>query len=399
MLRFPVPLRIVAALLLAISSADFAAAQESRTAIVAAAQAEKARTLAPYVPNRAERALVTLQREMLQDPSGFYPLFASVYSGGGFTLGGGYRRFYGDRTHADVKGLYSLQNYKLFEVSSDSWGHADGRVNLHVRAGWRDATQIAFSGVGMDTPEDAANFRMKQAYTAGELTTRPARWIRAGASVAYEDFSLESGTGETPSIETVFTAATAPGLGDNPAYLHTTASAGIDTRTSPGYARRGGLLALTYHNYADRQDAFSFDRLDAEVVQHVPILRETWVLSLHGLLQTTLDDADSVPYFLLPALGGGSSLRGYSGWRFRDRTSLLMSGEFRWIPNRMAIDMAIFYDVGKVTPRFHDLSFSGLASDVGFGIRFHGPLATPLRLDIAKSREGVQLVFGGSAAF
>jgi hypothetical protein len=399
MLRFPVPLRVIAALLLVVSSADVAAAQESRTAIIAAAQAEKARTLAPYVPNRAERALVTLQREMLQDPSGFYPLFASVYSGGGFTLGGGYRRFYGDRTHADVKGLYSLQNYKLFEVSSDSWGHADGRVNLHVRAGWRDATAIAFSGLGMDTPEDAANFRMQQAYAGGELTTRPARWVRAGAGVSYEDFSLESGAGDTPSIETVFTTATAPGLGVNPAYLHTTASAGIDTRTSPGYARRGGLLALTYHNYADRQDAFSFDRLDAEVVQHVPILRETWVLSLHGLVQTTLDDADSVPYFLLPALGGGSSLRGYSGWRFRDRTSLLMSGEFRWIPNRMALDMAIFYDVGKVTPRFHDLSFSGLASDVGFGIRFHGPLATPLRLDIAKSREGVQLVFGGSAAF
>ena len=44
---------------------------------------------------------MTLQREFLQDPNGFYPLFGSVYSGGGFTLGAGYRRFYGDRTHAD----------------------------------------------------------------------------------------------------------------------------------------------------------------------------------------------------------------------------------------------------------------------------------------------------------
>ena len=50
-----------------------------------------------------------LEREFLEDPSGFYPFFGSVYSGGGFTLGAGYRRFYGDRTHADVKGLYSLK--------------------------------------------------------------------------------------------------------------------------------------------------------------------------------------------------------------------------------------------------------------------------------------------------
>ena len=67
----------------------------------------------------------------------------------------------------------------------------------------------------------------------------------------------------------------------------------------------------------------------------MPILRENWVISLHGLLQTTLDDDDTVPYFLLPSLGSGSTLRGYSSWRFRDRHSLLMSGEWRWIPNRL----------------------------------------------------------------
>ena len=93
-----------------------------------------------------------MEREFLQDPNGLYPYFGSVYSGGGFTLGAGYRQFYGDRTHADLKGLYSLKNYKLFELSTDSWGHADGRLDLHARAGWRDATQVAFYGLGMTTP-------------------------------------------------------------------------------------------------------------------------------------------------------------------------------------------------------------------------------------------------------
>ena len=373
--------------------------QNSRAAAIAAEQAEKAKALQPYTPNAVERRIVWLKREFLELPSGFYPYFASVYSGGGFTLGAGYRQFYGDRTHADVKGLYSISNYKLLEVSTDSWGHAGGRLDLHARGGWRDATQVAFHGLGMDSPEDQSNYRMKQAYFGGDVRARPGGYTVFGAGMTYEDFNLEQGQGSDPSIEEVHTPATAPGLGANPTYLHAVASGGIDWRPSPGYARRGGLYEVSYHNYADRDDAYSFDRFDAEVVQHIPLLRENWVISIHGLLQTTLDDDDSVPYFLLPSLGSGSTLRGYSSWRFRDRHSLLMSGEFRWIPNRLGIDMAIFYDTGKVARFWDDLSFKGLKDDVGIGIRFHGPLSTPLRVELASGDEGMRLVFSGSAAF
>jgi hypothetical protein len=398
-MRVRIPATVSLAVILMAAHSNPCAAQDSRAAIIGAQQEEKAKTATPYTPGGAERVLVAVEREFLQDPNGLYPYFGSVYSGGGFTLGAGYRRFYGDRTHADLKGLYSLKNYKLFEISTDSWGHADGRLDLHARAGWRDATQVAFHGIGMDSPEDRSNFRMKQAYVGGDAEVRPVPWTVFRAGMSYEDFSLESGTGSTPSIEEVHSPASAPGLGASPAYLHLSASGGIDTRPAPGYARRGGLYEVTYHNYADSDDTYSFDRMDAEIVKHIPILRENWVISLHGRLQTTLDDADTVPYFLMPSLGGGSSLRGFSSWRFRDLHSLLMSGEFRWIPNRLGVDMALFYDTGKVTPRFRDISWRGLASDVGIGIRFHGPVATPLRIELARSREGMTLVFSGSAAF
>ncbi len=399
MLRARIPLTISVAVILIAGHSPRVAAQETRTAIIEAQQAEKAKNRAPYTPSGAERAIVAMQREFLQDPNGFYPFFDSVYSGGGFTLGAGYRRFYGDRTHADIKGLYSLKNYKLVEVSTDSWGHADGRLDLHARAGWRDATQVAFFGIGQDTPEDRSSFGMKQGYLGGDVRVRPVPWTVFRAGTSYEDFTLEEGAGTSPSIETVHTPASAPGLGVSPTYLHLAASGGVDTRPSPGYARRGGLYEVTYHNYADSDDAYSFDRMDAEIVQHIPILRENWVISLHGLLQTTLDDTDSVPYFLMPSLGSGSTLRGFTGWRFRDRHSLLMSGEFRWIPSRLGLDMALFYDTGKVTPTFDAISWKGLASDVGIGVRFHTPLATPLRIELARSREGTRLVFSGSAAF
>ena len=366
-----------------------ALAQDTREATIAAEQARKAAALKPYVPSGAERKVLALKRELVDFPSGFYPYFASAYSGGGFTLGAGYRQFYGDRTHWDVKGLYSAKNYKFIELSTDSWGHAKGKVDLHVRTGWRDATQVAYYGLGIDTPDEAAsNYRMKQGWFGGNVQMRPARVLVADLGATYEDFTLDQGTGPDPSIEEIFTPDTAPGLGVNPKYLHTYASFGLDSRPSAGYARHGGLYQVTYHNYADRDDTYSFDRVDGEVVQHIPILRENWVISLHGLVQTTLDDDDQVPYFLMPSLGSGSTLRGFSSWRFRDRHSLLLSGELRWIPNRLGLDMALFYDAGKVAPFWDGLSLDGMKSDVGIGVRFHSPLATPLRIDFAKGPGG-----------
>jgi hypothetical protein len=60
---------------------------------------------------------------------------------------------------------------------------------------------------------------------------------------------------------------------------------------------------------------------------------------------------------------------------------------------------ALFYDAGKVTARREDLDFDRLKSDYGFGLRFHGPTATPLRVELAKSNEGLVIVFSAHAAF
>jgi outer membrane protein assembly factor BamA len=123
------------------------------------------------------------------------------------------------------------------------------------------------------------------------------------------------------------------------------------------------------------------------------------VVSLRGRLQTTLGDTDQVPYFLLPSLGSGSTLRGYHSWRFRDRHALLTSGEFRWIASRLALDMALFWDGGMVAPDRNQLSLGSFVSDVGVGIRFHGPATTPLRIEVAHGAEGTNIVFAASAAF
>jgi hypothetical protein len=101
----------------------------------------------------------------------------------------------------------------------------------------------------------------------------------------------------------------------------------------------------------------------------------------------------------MPSLGSGSTLRAFPSWRFRDRHSLLMSAEWRWMPARLFLDAALFYDAGKVASRRGDLNFDGLEQDWGLGFRFHGLLATPLRVEFAHGREGFNIVFSGAAAF
>ena len=79
-------------------------------------------------PARATTAeLVTdwiQQRLLTERPSGFIPYLDSVYGGGGFTLGAGYRRAFADRSLWMVRGLYSSSSTSR---SSSTWSRASTR--------------------------------------------------------------------------------------------------------------------------------------------------------------------------------------------------------------------------------------------------------------------------------
>jgi hypothetical protein len=373
-------------------------AQETRAEIIAQQQDDKAGRLTPDEPTHGERTFLNVKKRFLDERDGFYPSVGSVYQGGGLAVGGGYRQFYGDHAYWSMKGLWSSRNYKLAEVSTISSGHAGGRIDLAAQASWMDATQVAYYGIGTATLDrNRSNYRLQRTRASAAVKVRPASVFVLGAESGYEKYESKQGLGTQPSIEERYTTATAPGLGISPSFVHTVGTAGIDWRPSPGYARRGGLYEVRYHNYHDLDSTHTFDRMEAEAVQHVPILRENWVVSFRGLMNSTI--SGTTPYFLLPTLGGADDLRGYSAMRYRDRNSIVFQGEFRWIPNRMGMDMAVFYDAGKVTNQRSSLDLKQLKKDVGVEMRFHGPTATPLRVGVARGTEGWQVVFGGTATF
>ena len=398
----PLQWPVLRLLLICVALGDAPASQaETRAGLIAAQQAAKARSLTPPELSKAERVTDWIQRRFLTErPRGVIPYFDSVYGGGGFTLGAGYRQAFADRSLWLVRGLFSLKGYKQLEFDVVSSVHPTERVTLGATVGWRDATRVGYYGLGMQTRQsDRVDFRFQQAYARVTGMWRPSPWFRASASAGVDDYSLKDPTGDRPSVASVHTAATAPGLGASPTFLHTDVRLGLDTRTTPGYSRVGSYLGTGLTSYIDPEGAYSFNLVDVEGVQHLPLLRETWVVSLRARVQTTLDDDDVVPYFLMPALGSGSTLRAYSSRRFRDRHSVLASAEWRWIPNRLGMDMALFVDAGKVTSRRADLNLSGLEHNAGIGLRLHGPSLTVIRIELARGSEGWNTVFSSSAAF
>jgi hypothetical protein len=397
-------LRVILCACLTVASTEAFAGQEAttRAAVIEQAETEKAKALQPFKPSKAEEWLNRASDIMLTGGLHWHPFFTSAYSGGGFTLGAGYIRHVSSYNTIDVRGSWTPSGYKRAEAELIAPRMFGRRGVLSLLGGWREATTVGFYGLGTNTSvDDRANYSFTQPYAAATLQFWPTRrllMLRGGFEASQWKQGAASG-GSAPSVETVYTPATLPGLGAKPTYLHSQGTVGIDSRGSPGYARRGGFYGVTAHDFADTNNQYGFEQVDYEAIQHIPILREAWVISLHGFVQTAYaKSGQQVPFFMMPSAGGGSDLRAFSSWRFRDLNSLLLQAEWRVMVNRF-FDTAVFYDTGKVTATRGDLDLHGLKNDYGIGFRFHGPLVTPLRIELAKGNEGFTIVFAASQVF
>jgi hypothetical protein len=375
---------------------------ETRAGRIAEQQREKSTELKPYEPNKAEIWVKKLEEQLFGGALHWHPFFQSAYRGGGFTLGAGYTGRVADYNTIDVRASFTPAGYIRTEAEFRAPRLLDRRGTLSVIGGWRQATQVGFYGFGTanTSKDDQTRYSFTQPYVSAALELRPTRrWLTFVGGAEYSHWNPGPADSSFPSIEEVYTPDEVPGLLAEPRYVQLFGTLAADWRTSPGYTRRGGYYAVTTNFFLDGADQYSFRRMDYDAIQHVPLGRDAWVLSLRGRIETTYTgDNEVVPYFMMPSLGGGSDLRGFSSWRFRDLNSLLLQAEWRVLVNAF-FDTALFFDAGKVTTRRADLDLHGLKNDYGIGIRFHGPAATPLRIDIAKGNEGYHLVFSANAVF
>lgn len=371
----------------------------TRESEIAARQAEKARVAQPYEPGIAEAFIKKVDEHFVSGHMRWYPFYGPAYLGAGVTLGAGYKLQTGDDHSLDMRGAMSLNTSTRIEVEYRRLGLLGRPSVLTARGGWRAGAGQSFFGLGTapTSVRDRTRFDFREATAGVGLEARPRDGVVVGGGAGFA--RTDQPTDADAALARRYTPATLPGLGATVNHLQSHGTVAIDWRPAAGYARRGGYYGVTVRRFDDLDGPFSFRHVDYEVVQHVPVLRDAWAISLRGRVETThAGRGDEVPFFMLPSLGNGSTLRSFASWRFRDKNSLLVSAEWRVIVNAVA-DLALFYDAGKVTGRRRDLDLTDLKSSYGIGLRLHTPTATPIRIDIARGNEGLRIVFGTSAAF
>lgn len=395
-------LGVAAAVLVATaaSAQPLTAPAETRAGEIEAQQREKAQALRVHEPGFGERLFKKIDEHLVSGHLRWHPFFGTAYQGAGFTLGGGYLWHLRDYDTLDVRAALALNRSKRAEAEYRQPLLFGRRGVLTALGGWREGIEIAYFGTGSagTSVSDRTRFDFRQSYGSARVDVRPTRGaLTVGGSVGLSSFEQRVPSGS--AFERRYTADTLPGYDATVDYLQSQATVALDSRPAGGYARRGGYYGVTASRYDDRDGPFSFRQVDYDVVQHVPVLRDAWVLSLRGRVETTYTSGgDAVPFFMLPALGSGTTLRGFSSWRFRDEHSLLLSAEWRVLVNAL-VDASVFYDAGKVTARRSDLDLRRLKSSYGIGFRLHTLSATPIRIDLARSNEGFVVVFASTAAF
>ena len=217
--------KLITVAALVVLSAGAAAAQESqpptresRNRAGAGREGQAAAALRPEQgSDRLNRA-----EDIIRNGLTWHPFFENAYG----------RRLHARRrlhetracTTLDVRGSITPTGYKRFEsefIAPQLFGR---RGTLLAVGGWREATQVGFYGFGMTSKKDErADYSFQQPYLNATLTVFPAKnpfLLRGAAEVTQWKQNPGKG-GEEPSVETIYTPQTLPGLATAPVYLHT----------------------------------------------------------------------------------------------------------------------------------------------------------------------------------
>ncbi|HEX4914935.1 MAG TPA: BamA/TamA family outer membrane protein [Vicinamibacterales bacterium] len=390
----PVSMRALVFVLSVLIGAAPAAAQATRVEAIAEQQAEKAKALGVEGPSQAERVIRrVLLSPLLSGGDGFYPWFGSVFSGTGMAIGAGYLKRFANAAGLNLQSGISLNNSMMVRGTVAAPQLFD-LVQLDATAQWLDARGVSYYGSGPDSEQSArTRYDFEPIEIGVNATARPFRYVFIGAGYSLLDINT---TIDVPR----FRPAEMPGIDRDLTFQVARATVALDTRPAPGYSTRGGLYRVTIERHHESgHRPFSFQSAEYEAVQMLPLVREQFVLAGRALMTiATPDTGHEVPVVLAPFLGSGSTLRGFANRRFSDRNRVLLTGEYRWRPSRY-LDMALFLDAGQVAPNRQDFDISEFETSWGVGARFHGPNFNALRIEVARSREGLRIIFGGSQAF
>ena len=361
--------------------------------------------IAEMVNGFVERGLLDGVKTGLGGGNGPQVAIGGMRSGQGFALGLGYRRsdLWNDRFgfRTTVRGTPQL----AWKADAQFYFPA-----LYTKRGFFDvytkyeySPQMDYYGEG---PNSSLEDRTSYSYSDMRMDLRGGweffDFLRiggtAGGVLAWTGSGKRDGV---PSIEDEFDPEEVRGLFVPGKFLQTGAFVQVDWRDNPGSPHSGGNYKLEWTQYWDltAENRFNFRRLDAIVDQYFPYFNETRVVALHLHGNYTLaDEAQDVPFYLQPTLGGNDDLRGFARYRFYADNAFHVNLEHRW-HSFAALDLALFFDAGKVSEFGRQLYKQDFRFNGGIGLRFKMRETVIMRIDQAYGNEGYRFIWSFNNIF
>lgn len=313
---------------------------------------------------------------------------------------------------------YSIYKYRYYDLELGLVPHVDERLprietgtnalfplsdlektasapgfNIYAVGRYRDFPREDFYGVGPGSVKaDHADYRLRDGLNEGVIRFRVSHLSVMGRAGILRTSILPGDDPVDPNVEAAYNEQTAPGLLRAPDFNHFSAGAWLELRDEPGNPHRGATFGVAYSRFDDRNgDAFAFRRLTLDAREFLKLGSNRSVLALRQT--ASLDSPDTgaaVPFYLRSTLGGGSFLRAYPSFRFRDDRLIYLASEYR-LEVHPKVELALLYEGGKVFPRTDGFSLRELRYSYGAGLRLKSPRKVHVRLDVLHGQEGTRV--------
>jgi hypothetical protein len=329
---------------------------------------------------------------------GFYPRIGGLSQGSGLAGGAGYRRHL-DWAYVDVSGAVSTKAYRGIDAQV-RWVDTP-RFQLANLLTFRNNTQDDFYGLGNDTTDATrVDYGIRWTDFGARGSVRIVRGLRLGADVGYFIPAVRHGRDSNLlSIAQIFSDATAPGLARQPNFEHHSVFAVSDSRDADGFPRRGGLYRAAYAIWNDHSfEQYNFRRFDVTGSQFFSLPTKSVLALRLALSYTNNESGDRVPFYLLPYIGGGDTVRSFREFRFRDENAGVFNVELRHKIHSMAY-VAGFVDFGKVAHNWEDITPTDLKKAYGVGLRAGTDEKTYFRFDVAYGDGGTRVFLKFTPSF
>jgi surface antigen Omp85-like protein len=373
---------------------------------------------APRFVKRAREVLDAMQKK------GITPTVGTLVPGSGLAFGAELSRprFWDLPFGGEVEGEISIRNYRQVSFRAGYLEHrhtsielrgSDARLDglfkdhthkspgfsLYVERKYRRLPGLSLFGDDLAGQAARADFGISgttmDAVALWQLTSA----FGIGGRVGTLSFELSPGTNDSATNAEV---AFGPQLLDDGLRTarYTTAGIGaaLDRRDLPGAATRGWFAGATVWHYASRTATLpSFTRYAADLhAYHAVRPRHVIAARLIGSLDNSDDQA--APFYLLPTLGGGHAMRGYSTDRLRGARLIASTIEYRWRVARY-FEVAPFVDVGRVLGSPLPGTPTGVLTSPGIGLRVRNDKRVLFRVDLARGGDGTRISFSISPPF